>query len=220
MRTFERFIVWLVATVVIIAGADTALAVPVELGIDFRNGAARGGDGAPTFSRNGISVDANGALLYRDDTFGYGIRSGEWDQIDQYAMLRVWFAAETFDDPGNWLSGVLLTDFFPATGGDGSGHSGRIILYADSGATIRRYLVHALDATMNGEYFLEFDSSFAPGMITSNAYMRPEHDYTGSQYSVTGFTTSVPEPGTLALLGVALLLMALQRQTARRDPLN
>lgn len=53
--------------------------------------------------------------------------------------------------------------------------------------------------------------------VVFTAYVDDEFGYTGSEFSVVGFTMSVQEPGTLALLGVGLLTMALTR---RRMPIR
>ena len=92
-----------------------AMATPIELDIDFRNGAEWGGMGSGSYTSGSVTVTANGDLLYRDNTDGYGILGGEQDEIDREEILSVLFDAAFYDNPDNWLTGVLLTDLFPPT---------------------------------------------------------------------------------------------------------
>jgi len=182
------------------------------LTIDFRDGSIWGGDGDPTYSYGGIEVDANGNLLYRDNTDGYGIQGGEWDEIDRSELLTVWFADGFFDDAANWLTGVLLTDLFPTPDGGPNGEAGWVKLFDSLGALIETFFINAIDFVANGEYYLDFGGEYAPAYIEFTAFVGEEGGYTGSEYSVAGFTTSVPEPGTLGLLGASLLLLGLSRK--------
>ncbi len=64
----------------------------------------------------------------------------------------------------------------------------------------------------NGEFYLDFNGSYNPDHVVFTAFVDPLLGYLGSEYSVAGFTTGVPEPGTLALLGVGLLLIGFTRR--------
>lgn len=192
----------------IFATVDTANA----LAIDFRDGDTWGGGGQGSFSNGGVTVDANGARLYRDNTDGYGIRGGEWDEIDRAEMLTVYFAESFFDDASNWLTGVLLTDLFPTPDGGPNGEAGWVTLFDGLGGVIAEFFVNALEYVDNGEFYLDFEGSYNPDHVVFTAFVDPELGYTGSEYSVAGFTTGVPEPGTLALLGAGLLLIGFTRR--------
>ena len=63
--------------------AESSHALPVDLDIDFRDSTAWGGNGYGSHSEGGVTVNANGNLLYRDDMDGYGVQGGEWDEIER-----------------------------------------------------------------------------------------------------------------------------------------
>lgn len=202
-----------IAILTLSLGAGTSHALPVDLDIDFRDGETWGGHGHGSFTDGDITVDADGNRLYRDNTDGYGIQGGEWDEIDRQEMLIVWFEDDFFNDPGNWLTGVLLTDLFPASDGGPHGEAGWVTLFDSTGDMIVEFFVNAVDYVANGEFYLEFDGAYNPDHITFTAFTGPEGGYTGSEYSVAGFTTvGVPEPGTLALLGIGLLFVGFSRR--------
>jgi len=213
MRILKPGFTVIVAVLSLALFAESSFALP----IDFRDGNVWGGDGDPTFSNGAVVVDANGNLLYRDDTDGYGIQGGEWDEIDREEVLTVWFDDSFFDDPANWLTGVLLTDLFPASDGGSGGEAGWVTLFDALGNVIEEFFVNAVDYVANGEFYLDFGGAYAADHIAFTAYVDPDRGYIGSEYSVAGFTTSVPEPGTLALMGTALLLVGFSR---RRRPVR
>ena len=131
-------------------------------------------------------------------------------------MLTVYFAESFFDDTSNWLTGVLLTDLFPTPDGGPNGEAGWVTLFDAGGAMIAEFFVNALEYVANGEFYLDFEGSYNPDHVVFTAFVDPELGYTGSEYSVAGFTTGVPEPGTLALLGAGLLLIGFTRRQRPR----
>ena len=123
--------------------------------------------------------------------------------------MTVWFGGGFFDDPGNWLTGVLLTDLFPTPDGGPNGEAGWVTLFDGVGNVIEEFFVNATEYVENGEFYLDFGAAYNPDHISFTADL----EFAGSEYSVAGFTTSVPEPGTLALLGMGLLLVGFSRRT-------
>ena len=199
------------AIVLMFAAIETSHAIPLD--IDFRDHTEWGGFASTSYSNDGVTVDANGRRLWRDNRDGYGILGGEWDEIDRQEMLTVWFDDEFFDDPGNWLTGVLLTDLFPARDGGPGGEAGWVTLFDGIGNIVAEFFVNAVEYVANGEFFVDFGGAYAPDHIEFTAHLGPEGAHIGSEFSVAGFTTrSVPEPGTLALLGVSLLMIAYSRR--------
>ncbi len=193
----------------LVMSSMTAIAAPIELDIDFRDDTVWGGAGTGSFTADGITVTANGDLLYRDNIDGYGILGGEQDEIDRDEILSVLFDAALYVNPDNWLTGVLLTDLFPANDGGNAGESGWVRLYDSAGGLIQQFLVHATSYDPNGEYYVNFGGSFNPAYVDFLAYVDQFGQHTGSEFSVAGFATvAVPEPGMLALLGAGLLLLA------------
>ena len=190
--------------------AESSYALPVDLDIDFRDGTVWGGHGDGTFTNGAVTVDANGNRLHRDNTDGYGVQCGEWDEIDRQEMLIVWFDDAFFDDPANWLTGVLLTDLFPTPDGGPNGEAGWVTLFDAAGDVIVDFFVNAVDYVANGEFYLDFGGAYAADHVVFTAFA----DHSGSEFSVAGFTTrGVPEPGTLALLGVGLLFIGFSRRS-------
>ena len=204
-----------IATLLGLANA-AAVAAPIELDVDFRDSAVWGGQGSGSFTADGVTVSANGDSLYRDNVDGYGILGGERDEIDRDETLSVLFDAAFYAGADNWLTGVLLTDLFPSNDGGNAGESGWVRLYDGGDALIQQFFFTATSFHPNGEYYLDFGGGFNAATVQFTAYVNQAGQYTGSEYSVAGFTTvSVPEPGTLALLGAGLLLLAISRRRNR-----
>ena len=208
----------LTATCFLLLVASLAYSKPVtvDLEIDFRDGKVWGGYGGTSFSYDGITVSANPNALYRDNVDGYGILGGsEPDEIDHHELLTVWIDKSYYEKTGHLLTGVLLTDLFNAPDGGPSGEAGWVTLYDADNNILAQFFVNAIYDSSNGEYYLNFGGSYAPDRIVFTAYMDPENGYTGSEFSVAGFTVAVNEPETLAILGLGLLMLAFSGRRRR-----
>ena len=64
----------------------------------------------------------------------FSLNPGEWDEVDREEILTVWFDEGFFGDDSNsnFLTGVLLTDLFPAPDGGPMGEAGWVTLYIDN----------------------------------------------------------------------------------------
>jgi len=198
---------------VLFAGLSVS-ALPVLNAVDFRDSAWSGANGEEYFEVDGVTADARpnnaDALLYQDSTDGLGVNGTNYDQeIDEVeGRERLWI---NFTG-GMELTGVAITDLFDFPDGDGAvddngdplGEWGMVKLYGDG--FYKEIDFYGKDADQaNGELWVDFGGAFT---ITQARFLAMPPLAAGvptnNEFSVAGFTT-VPEPGTLLLLGVGLL---------------
>ena len=182
-----------------IANTASATVIPPRLDIDFRTAAWSGANNQHTFSSGGVTAVAqpDDSKLWQDSVDGLGIRGGEIDEIDNREVLKI-----RLDTPMALL-GVWITDLFLPADGGGVGESGRLMLqFSDMTSTTINFTANdAGQDNGNGELFVNFASNKAVRGIGFQEYP----DRSNNEFSVAGFVKKVPEPGTLALLGLGLL---------------
>ena len=191
-----------------------ALATPIVVDIDFRAGDWNNADTEDPFTVDGLTATAIGddGGLYQDSTDGLGIRGGEEAEIDGTEILRLTFDGDFYDSHGA-ITGVWLTDLFRAPDGDGDGETGIVTIWGVGGDIILGiFSFHQLADIDNGEYYVDFGGSYEIFKMEFTGDGLNGVGLPGSEYSVAGLTTSVPEPGTLALFGVGLLMLGLVRR--------
>lgn len=197
-----------------------ATAIPANIDIDFRDGAWSGADGNNPYYVDGITATAVGGLntLYQDSNDGLGIRGGEYDEIDGAELLQLSMDADFYDTQG-LLTGLWLTDLFSDPDGSGQGESGWVVLYNAALEVIGEFFFHAQEWVYNGEFYVDLGGALEAYTVEFFAADVDGNYVRDNEFSVAGFTTSVPEPGTLTLLGIGLLGMGIVRLASRRTTL-
>ncbi len=174
-----------------------ATIIPIPLGIDFRDAAWSGANGASPFTVGEVTATAMpaGNNLYQDNIDGLGVLGGENDEIDLIEKLAVDFNFVT----NTKLTGVWITDLFESVDGGPNHENGQVELtLTDLSVLIFTFNGDESDQG-NGEQYVDFAGEY--DVITA---MFKATDQLGDEFSVAGFTT-VPAPATLALLGLGLL---------------
>lgn len=186
-----------------------ALATPIVVDIDFRAGDWDDANTENSFTFDGLTATAIGGDggLWQDSTDGLGIRGGEDDEIDGAEILKLTFDIDFYDSHGA-ITGVWLTDLFRAPDGLNFGETGIVTIWGVGGDVILgMFSFHQFDPTGNGEFYVDFGGAFDIFRMEFRGAGENGYGLSGSEYSVAGLTTSVPEPGTLALFGVGLLMV-------------
>ncbi len=199
----------------VVAAPASASIILSPLDIDFRSAMWSGADGNGSWSYDGVTASAMpaGNMLWQDATDGLGIYGGENDEIDLREILDV-----NIDDGGKWLTGAWITDLFEANDG-GVGEYG--VLELNGGAYSFGFNGN-VSHQGNGELFVDFGGS----VLVESAVFWADNTVNGidpgnNDFSVGGFMggepSPVPEPGTMALIGMGLLGSAAARRRRRKS---
>ena len=211
MRIHTFVIAALVVSGFVLAGPRTAQADSIDY-IDLTGPEFAAADSAADFAVTMYGIDLyiepssnDSPLLYWDNVDGLGVRSAyKTDEIEADEILALHFMSGPVD-----LDYVSLTDLFHE---DGYYEQGSYQLNGVGAWTpfVQNNPLTLPSPTTNGEFNLEVDTEGvssiafkAPGMMYVN------NQWQGHEYSVTGIGIyTVPEPGTLGLLGLGLAVNA------------
>ena len=180
------------------------------ISVDFRGSDWDAADYSDSFTVDGVTASAQNSNegLYHDNVDGLGIRGGaDDDEIDGDELLSITLEDGYYDSHG-LIDGFFLTDLFQAPDG-GDGESGWVDVFLAGNALLGRFDFHMTEASANGEYWVAFGGAYEIYQLIFGSDGR-----SGNEYSLAGLTStpSVPEPGTMALLGLGLLMLAVSRR--------
>jgi hypothetical protein len=187
---------------IFLSGAVSALPIPAQLDIDFRDDAWD--DANYNHAWTVVDVQAIALwdrLLYQDPTDGLGIRGGEQDEINYREKLIVNLGLAP--DQGIYVSGVWITDLFEEPDGV-DGEEGRVKLKL-VGGQLMYFDFSGNDADQeNGEILVDFEGTY----LVDKAFFYIIGEHCNNEFSVAGFNSPVPEPATMLLVGSGLIGLA------------
>jgi hypothetical protein len=192
--------------IAMMGGAASALAIPTSLGVDFRSAAWQAAAGQTTFTSGNVKDSAAlplGATLTASSTAGIGINaptplSGTVD------ILNVAFSLAS----GTGLTGAWVTNLF-----SGTLESGTLVLNTTKGT--ETYLFSGLQSSSQnslGDVYVNFGGAY--NVLSASFLVANPLSVLGTKnYSVAGFSSSVPDGGTtLSLLGIGLISLTVLRR--------
>jgi hypothetical protein len=201
------FRIMILSSMAVLLALTMAYALP-NLDIDFRT-AAWSANGTTTKTVGNVTAISTPGILYQDTTDGLGVVDTiQNDEINVSEKITVVFSTAVN------LTGVALTDIY-AFGGledvtNPAGEYGQVQLF-NGGSSLGVFTFNGTDANngvLNGELYRSFGGAIV-GVTSAEFIVLPYNNvYRGNEYSVAGFTTSVPEPTTMLLLGFGLLGLA------------
>lgn len=205
----------LIASLLVASSGAYASIIP-SIDIDFRDAAWEGAFGSSTWTVGEVSATAMPYenTLWQDSVDGLGVFNGELDEVDSAELLSISFASDVSN-----ITGIWITDLFATPDGGSNGEDGRVVLttYDDSQIVIDFNGTFAHQS--NGELFIDFTNYGGILNLRSAEFVALNGgEYGGdNEFSVAGFTTSVPEPATLALMGIGLIGLGFSRKSKSAD---
>ena len=197
----NRFNGFIAATLMTLSATANASTVIPTLEIDFRTSDWSGAFWQNSYSYDGVTISAlpTSKNIYQDSMDGIGVLSGEYDEINPGEMMDI-----TFDYANSWASavtGLWITDLFPAPDGGIRGEEGLVSLTLSDGSVIDySFFGENSDPTStNGEQFISFGSALK--VVKANF---KTNGVAGNEFSIAGFS-AIPEASSLGLLAMGLL---------------